>query len=201
MHAIWYSCRVTGLFRRPWVVALAVALVAGAAVLSVALARSRSGGCDVAELRSLGGYDQPIDPAQDPRSIADASVTAAAALHDDLAGATADTAVREAANGPAEYDALVVPLSVPAGATGQRRVVGVVSWLLDCSGRAWFDDVRDVLRTDPSLLPAHYPVVAAAGAAQRLGVATPLRLVWRTSPFTALWLDPQSGRTLPAGLP
>jgi hypothetical protein len=195
--------------RRPWFAVLLVAVVAGAVVLSLALARSRSGGCDVAspspnlpaQLRSIGGFDQPFDPTQDPRSIADASVTAASALHDDLAGATADNAVREAADGPARYDALVVPLSVPAAATGQRRVVGVVSWLLDCSGRAWFGEVRDVLRTDPSLLPAHYPVVTAADAEQRLGVATAPRLVWRTSPFAALWLDPASGRTLPAGLP
>jgi len=209
MHAIWYSCRVPAVVRRPWFAVLLVAVVAGAVVLSVALARSRSGGCDVAtpspdlpaQLRSIGGFDQPFDPTQDPRSIADASVTAASALHDDLAGATADNAVREAADGPARYEALVVPLSVPAAATGERRVVGVVSWLIDCGGRAWFGEVRDVLRTDPSLLPAHYPVVTAAEAEQRLGVATGPRLVWRTSPFTALWLDPASGRTIPAGLP
>lgn len=209
MPAIWYSCRVPGLLRRPWFVVLLLAVVAGAVVLSVALARSRSGGCDVAspspnlptELRSMGGFDQPFDPTADPRSIADASVTAASALHDDLAGATADSFVRESADGGATYDALVVPLSVPAAATGERRVVGVVAWLLDCSGRAWFDEVRDVLRTDPSLLPAHYPLVDAQTAEQRLGATAPPRLVWRTSPFTPLWLDPASGRTLAAGLP
>jgi RES domain-containing protein len=194
--------------RRPPVVALLVLLLAGAVVLAVALARSRTAGCDVAapqpnlpsQLRTLGGFDQAFDTS-DQRSLTEASVSAATALHSDLAGATADGLVRESPNGGARYDAVVVPLSVSSGSAGGRRVVGVVSWLLDCSGRAYYDDVRDVLRTDPSLLPARYPTLDAAEAAARLGTAASPRLVYRDSPFAALWLDPQSGRTLPAGLP
>lgn len=199
---------MSALLRRPWFVTLLVVVVAGAVILSVALARSRPSGCDVpsptvslpSELRTLGGFDQPFDPS-DVRSLADASVTAATALHDDLAGAGPDALVHESADRGAGYDALVVPLSVPAGTTGERRVVGVVAWLLDCSGRAWYDDTRDILRTDPSLLPQHYPLLDSQQAQQRLGAAAAPKLVWRTSPFSPLWLDPQSGRTVPAGLP
>jgi hypothetical protein len=195
--------------RRRSVIGLLVAVVALAAILTVALARSRTAGCDVAapqpslpsELRTLGGFDQPFDPTQDPRAIADASVSAATALHSDLAGSGAGGLVREHADGAATYDALVVPLSVPAGSSGQRRVVGLVSWLLDCGGRAWFGEVRDVLRTDPSLLPSTYPTLGAAAAQQQLGATATPRLVYRTSPFAALWLDPQSGRSVNAGVP
>jgi hypothetical protein len=196
------------LLRRPFVMAILVAVGVVAVVLGVALARSRTAGCDVAapqpnlpaQLRTLGGFDQPVDP-NDQRAIADASVSAATALHSDLAGATADPIVREAANGGARYDALVVPLSVAGGQTGQRRVIGLVAWLLDCGGRAWYSDTGDVLRTDPSVLPAHFPLVSAADAQSQLGSSTASRLVYRTSPFSPLWLDPQSGRTVQAGLP
>jgi len=200
---------VPALLRRPAVVAALVALVAVVAVLAVALARSRTAGCDVAapqpnlpsQLRTLGGFDQAFDVRADPRSLADASVSAATALHSDLAGASADGLVRETASGGAQYDALVVPLSVPAGTTGQRRVVGLAAWLVDCGGRAYYDDVRDVLRTDPSLLPSRFPTTTEAEAQAQLGSATAPSLVWRDSPFTPLWLDSQSGRTVGAGLP
>jgi hypothetical protein len=199
---------VPGLLRRRFVVAILAAVVVAAVVLTVALARSRTAGCDVgapqptlpSQLRTLGGFDQPFDTA-DQRALADASVSAATALHSDLAGASADGLVRESASGGARYDAVVVPLSVAGGATGTRRVVGLVAWLLDCSGRAYFDEVRDVLRTDPSLLPAHYPTLDAAAAAAQLGTAATPKLVYRASPFNALWLDPSSGRTVTAGLP
>ena len=199
---------MSALLRRPFVVAILLVIGVAAVVLGVALARSRTAGCDLgapqpnlpAELRTLGGFDQPFDPT-DQRSIADASVSAASALHSDLAGATPDSIVREAADGGAHYDALVVPLSVAGGQTGQRRVVGVVAWLLDCGGRAWYSDTRDVLRTDPGVLPAHFPLVTAADAQAQLGSGTAPRLVYRTSPFSPLWLDAQSGRRVNAGLP
>ncbi len=195
------------LFRRPWFVLLLSAVAVAAVVVAVALARSRPTGCDVpapsvdlpAQLRTLGGFDQPFDAA-DQRSLEDAAVTAATAEHADLAGATAAAPVREAADGPARYDALVVPLSVPAG-DGGSRVAGVVAWLLDCSGRAWYDDVRDVLRSDTNLTVTRYPLVSAQDAAQRLGASSAPRLVWRTSPFSPLWLDAASGRSVAAGLP
>ncbi|HXA30535.1 MAG TPA: hypothetical protein VN193_17515 [Candidatus Angelobacter sp.] len=188
--------------------AILAVLAVAAVVLGVALARSRTAGCDVpapqptlpAELRTLGGFDQAFDPT-DQRALADASVSAATALHSDLAGATPDSIVREAASGAARYDALVVPLSVSGGQTGQRRVVGLVAWLLDCGGRAYYSDTRDLLRTDPSVLPTHFPLLSVVEAQAQLGVSSPPRLVYRTSPFSPLWLDPQSARTVAAGLP
>jgi len=199
---------VPALLRRPFVLAILAVLAVVAVVLGVALARSRTAGCDVAApqpnlpstLRTLGGFDQAFDPT-DQRSLDDASVSAATALHSDIAGASADAIVREAASGSATYDALVVPLSVPGGQTGQRRVVGLVAWLLDCSGRAYYSDTRDVLRTDPSVLPTHFPTVTAAEAQAQLGGSGAPRLVYHASPFSPLWLDPQSGRTVNAGLP
>jgi hypothetical protein len=199
---------VLTLLRRPRVLVLLAVVAAGLAVLVVAAARSGTPGCttpapDVdlpAQLRTLGGFDQPIDPS-DVRSLQEAAVSAATALHSDLRGATAGTPVAIAADHPAQNDALVIPLT-EAGTdpTAPLRVAALAAFLRDCSGRAWYDDVDDLLHTDPSLLPQEFPLVSQAAAAENLGVAQP-RLVWRTSPFRPLWLDPSSGRTLSAGPP
>jgi hypothetical protein len=192
--------------RRPRVLALLAVLAVVVAVMAVALARSRTPGCAVgapdvtlpAQLRTLGGFDQPF-PAGDSPALLDASVTAGAALHSDLAGATAPLgAVRETASGGATHDALVVPLSEASG--GDRRIVGLVAFLLDCGGRAYYDDVDDLLH-DPSSLVAAFPRLSEETAAAALGTGDPLRLVWQTSPFHPLWLDPTTGRTVAAGPP
>ena len=188
---------------------VAIGVVAAALIaLGVAAARSGTPGCTVAapvpnlpeQLRVLGDLGQPFDSA-DPRAMQDAAVRAATALHSDLAGATPGDAVAIAADGSAQHDALVIPLA-EAGATADapQRITGLVAFLRDCSGRAWYDDVDDLLRTDPSLLPQHFPTVSKEQAQTRYGVADP-HLVWRSSPFQPLWLDPQSGNTIPAGPP
>lgn len=182
--------------------------LAGLVAFAVAAAHSGTGGCTTpppevnlpATLRTLGDFDQPYDVADTP-TLQSAALRAATALHSDLAGATPATPIAVAASGPADHDALLVPLVEISSAPGApQRVAGLVAFLRDCSGRAWYDDTDDLLRTDPGLLPPEFPVVGAAQASASLGTDTP-RLVWRTSPFQPLWLDPGSGRTLNAGLP
>lgn len=194
--------------RRPRVLVLLGVVAAALIALGVAAARSGTPGCGVAapvpnlpaQLRVLGDLGQPFDSA-DPRAMQDAALRAATALHADLAGATPGDAVAIAANGAAQHDALVIPLA-EAGATpdAPQRIVGLVAFLRDCSGRAWYHDVDDLLRTDPSVLPQRFPLVGRQQASSRLGIADP-RLVWRTSPFQPLWLDPRSGNSVPAGPP
>jgi hypothetical protein len=194
------------LLRKPVVlVALGILAVAGV-ILGVALARSPTAGCTVpappinlpAQLRSLGELSQPFDLA-DPRSLADASVRAATSLHSDLAGASADGVVREFATDGAQHDGVVVPLSVAQGSTGQRRVVGLVAYLLDCTGRAYYDDTLDLLRSNPAALPAHFPVLTQSEAATQLGTAQP-KLVYRDTPFAPFWQNPSTGATVSAGV-
>jgi hypothetical protein len=185
--------------------ALGILLVAGV-ILGVALARSPTAGCTVpspainlpAQLRSLGELSQPFDLA-DPRSLVDASVRAATGLHGDLVGASADGIVRESAGDGARHDAVVVPLSVAQGSTGQRRVIGLVAYLLDCTGRAYYDDTRDLLLSNPGALPAHFPVISQSEAATQLGTAQP-KLVYRDTPFAPLWQNPVTGATVSAGV-
>ena len=193
---------------RPRVLALLGVAAAALIALGVAAARSASSGCGVSaptvelpeQLKVLGDLNQPFDGA-DPRALQDASLRAATALHSDLAGAVPGDAVAIAANGGDPHDALVIPLAEQGGTPdAPQRVVGLVAFLRDCSGRAWYHDVDDLLRTDPSLLPQHFPLVSRADAAARLGVDSP-RLVWRDTPFHPLWLDPRSGRTVVAGPP
>jgi hypothetical protein len=186
-------------------VALGILLVGGV-ILGVALARSTTSGCTVPApsinlpppLRSLGELSQPFD-LKDPRSLTDASVRAATSLHSDLAGAGADGIVHEAAAGSAQHDAVVVPLSVAQGSTGQRRVIGLVAYLLDCTGRAYYDDTLDLLLSNPGALPAHFPVVTQAEATAQLGTPQP-RLVYRDTPFNPLWQNQSTGATVNAGV-
>jgi len=199
---------VSALLRRPPVLLLIGVMVAGAVAFGVGLARSRTPNCTVPppelhlpdQLRAVGEFDQPFDTS-DVRSVADAAVRAATALHSDLAGAFASPPLRIAPDRGATYTALVFPLSQRTGSSdASSKVAGLVAFLLDCSGRAYYDDVDDLLRTDPSLLPSQFPTVDRDTAAARLGVSAP-RLVWRDSPFAPLWLDPASGRTVAAGVP
>jgi hypothetical protein len=195
---------VLSVLRRPRVLVLTGVLAAVIVALSVALAHSRTPGCAVAppdlnlppQLSSLGEFSQPFETS-DQRTLADAATRAATALHSDLAGAAPTGVVREAATGGAVHDALVVPLA--ESSSGQRRVVGLVAFLLDCGGRAYYDDVDDLLRTVSSILPSMYPSPPADQAATQLGIAATPRLVYRDTPFHPLWEDPASGRTVPAG--
>ena len=196
---------MSALFRRPRVLVVLGILVVLAAVLTVALARSRTPGCSVAppelnlppQLRTLGEFDQPFD-VNDSRTLADAAVRAATALHPDLAGASVSGEVRETAVAPAQHDAVVLPLSISSGSAGQSRVVGLAAFLLDCGGRAYFFDVDDLLRTDPTAQATSFPRVSAAEAGSQLGISGQPRLIWRDSPFAPLWQDPASGRSVKA---
>jgi hypothetical protein len=199
---------VPAFLKRPRVLVLAGLAALAVVGIAVALVRSQTPGCTVPppeialpdQLRTLGELAQPFETA-DTRTLQDASVRAATALHSDLAGASADAVVRVAADKPATHDALVVPLSETAATPeAPRRVVGLVAFLLDCGGRAYYDDVDDLLRTDPSLLPGRFPTVTAEQAAAALDVRSP-RLVYRDTPFHPLWLDPAGGRSVAAGPP
>ena len=184
--------------------ALAVVVVAA---FAVALARSRTPGCDVPapavqlpeQLSTVGELAQPLDTA-DPREIQDASLRAATALHSDLVGATPDRPVSIEPSDGAVHTAMVVPLSVVRGSTERSSVVGLVAFRLDCSGRAYFYAVRDLLHTDPGLLPASFPTIDAAAARKVIGAAA-VQLVYTASPFEPSWRDPRSGRTVAAGPP
>jgi hypothetical protein len=188
------------------VLPLAGALVVGLVAVGVAAVHSRTPGCSVAppdlrlpeQLRTLGAFAQPIETG-DLRGVTDAAATAATALHSDLTGAQPDRPVLLAADSPAVHDALVVPLAESTG-TATRRVVGLVVFLEDCDGRAYFDDAADLLHLDPGILPAQFPSVSATQAQAALG-ASAVRLVWRRSPLQPLWLDAATGRSVAAGPP
>jgi len=199
---------VLSFLRRPRVL-VPLGLVAAALVaLIVAAARSGTPGCSVPapevnlpeQLKVLGEFDQPFD-ATDTQGLQQASIRAATALHSDLAGATAETPVSVAADPPARHDAVVVPLTQSGGDSGAPpRIAGLVAYLRDCGGRAWYGDVDDLLHTDPGPLPTAFPGVGRAAAATQLGSGD-LRLVWRDTPFQPLWLDPRTRRTVAAGPP
>lgn len=191
------------LLRRRRVLVAAVVVAIAVAAFGVALARSRTPGCAVAppdtplpaQLRTLGEFSQPLDTT-DERSMADAAVHAAGALHQDLTGAQPDRPVMVAAASPAVHDALVVPLS-ESSSTGGSTVVGLVVFLEDCSGRGYFSQVADLLLLDPSRRPPQYPTVGADLARATLGVQT-VRLVYRRTPLQPLWQDPDSLRSVAA---
>jgi hypothetical protein len=101
------------------------------------------------------------------------SVTAATALDHDLIGATATGVVKErpALSGPA---AVVVPL-VRRDSTGQK-VIALVAYLTDCTGRAYFDAVND---------RSHDPLAAFPPA--QPGRARSAMLVFSQDPFEPFW--------------
>ena len=134
-------------------------IVAAAAIGITLLLRSAVAGCGFPDpvntnlphaLRSLGGFDQAMDPS-DIAALQSSSVKAATALHPDLIGASATHVVREmqAGVGPS---AIVVPLQRP-GSSGQQ-IVALVAFLTDCSGRAYFDAVDDRTRSPQPFPPA-----------------------------------------------
>ena len=180
----------TWIRRHPAVLALAVAAVVGFAVLVVAAVGSRTpGGCTggtplpnlPAQLRSIGGFDQPV-PASDARALQDLALQAASALHGDLAVTTAGDPVAEAAAAPAVDDAIVVPLLTNPGPDGRYRTVeGLVGFLRGCGGQAYYHDVADLA----SAPPPSFPQVPQDAAARRLG--GDVALVYTSSPFAPAW--------------
>jgi hypothetical protein len=176
-------------------------LLAGSVVLLLA---SRTASCAVAAprpslapaLRALGDFDQAYD-VSDVATLDDAAARAAGALHTDLIGATPQDAVAVAAARPGAPDAVVVPLrsSAPA-APGQAPLVGLVVFLRDCQGGAYFDTVEDDAALQPVLL--QFPSVTSERAGAQLG-STALRLVYGVSPLRPEWVtDATPARSLPA---
>ncbi len=170
----------------------------------VVLVGSRSPGCTVAaprpslppQLRSLGDFDQSYDATNAP-AMEDAAERAASALHSDLIGAIPQPPVFEAAAQAGSPDAAVVPLlsplsSAPAGA----RLAGLVVFLRDCQGAAYFAGVEDDVTAQPPL--QRFPPVSQAEAAAQLGGITP-RLVYTTDPLRPRWATSSAQpRSLPA---
>ena len=189
------------------VVLVIAAIVAGAAVLGVALVRSRSAGCTLAppapvlpaQLRIIGEFDRPYDTG-DPRALMEAAARAATGLHADLAGVAPADPVAVHATSASMHDAVVVPLRVTGaapsgpGAAGSR-VEGLVAFLLDCSGRAYYSATEDLLR-ESAPLPTSFPAVDHDAAVRALGGDAVL--VYTDSPFAPFWRDAATGRTTPA---
>ena len=185
-------------------------LVAGAAVVAVVLAsgivilvRSRTPGCTVAAprpslapaLRALGDFDQAYD-AGNAAALEDAAVRAASALHGDLIGTTPEAPLAIAAAGSGSPDALVVPLRSHRTGSGVPPLAGLVVFLRDCQGSAYFSAVEDDTATQPAL--SGFPPVSGAQAAAQLGSAG-LRLEYTTSPLQPRWATiAQPARSLPA---
>lgn len=189
------------------VAALALAVV-GFVALAVVAERSRPGaGCRVPppipalapQLRSLGAYDQPYSP--DAGTLEAVAVGVAAILHSDLRGTQALPPVAVHSVAPDRPEALVVPLvagtDTTAASTGSR-VEGLVAFLLDCGGRAYYADTQDLLGSASTI--SGFPVVSKSLAELRLGTREP-QLSYTTSPFAPRWRDPRSGRSIDALAP
>ena len=188
----------------PRLTALAAALLACLVVVAVAAVRSRQeGGCASpaplpqlpAQLRSLGNFDQPYDATQ-PRSLQDAALEAAAALHPNLAAATSLGAPLEiAAVDPSRPAAIVFPLGTNPGANGlPRSIAALAVFLRSCGDQAYFSTVDDL---SPSP-PAAFPGVSQDRAERLLGVTTPPDLVYTASPLQPRWQDRRTGASVPA---
>jgi hypothetical protein len=181
-------------------VTLALLLAAGITVLM----RTRTADCTVAAprpllpaaLRPLGDFDQSYDVSNVP-AIEDAAARAASALHADLIGATAEGPVTISATQAGRPDAVVVPLrshGVTSG--GQAPLAGLVVFLRDCQGNAYFDTVEDDASAQPPLLgfpqPGRDQAVAVLGSAG-------LRLEYDSSPLRPQWTTISGApRSMPA---
>jgi hypothetical protein len=186
----------------PRLAALAAALLAGLGAVAVLAAGSRTAGCSSppptpdlpAQLRALGGFDQPFDAAM-VRPLQAAALASASALHPDLAAATTvGDPVGVRALDPRGHDAIVLPLGTnPAPDGTPRSVEGLAVFLRACGGRAYFSTVEDLAAAPP---PA-FPPVPRAQAVRLLGTPDP-QLVYDTSPLRPRWRDPRTGASVPA---
>jgi hypothetical protein len=172
--------------------------VAGVVVLVFAggiveLVRSRTPECSVAAprpslppaLRAIGDFDQAYDAGNLP-ALEDAAARAAGTLHSDLIGTSAEPPVEVAAQQPAAPAAEVLPLRLHAAAPAEQRpLAGLVVFLLDCQGNAYFATVEDDATAQPPL--TQFPPVSREQAAAQLGSAA-LRLDYATSPLHPQWV-------------
>jgi hypothetical protein len=165
-------------------------LVLGAVV--AALLSSRTADCGVEAprpslapvLRALGDFGQSYD-AGNISALEDAAGRAAGALHPDLIGSIAENPVAVAAAQSGMPDALVVPLrSHTPSPTGPPPLAGLVVFLRDCQGNAYFSTVEDDSGAQPPLLM--FPPVTREQAATRLASGA-LRLDYLTTPLSPQW--------------
>jgi hypothetical protein len=180
----------------PRIAAAGAVLLVALAVVAVFAARSRTPGCSgeppapdlPAQLRSLGGFDQPYDVTA-PRALEDAALQAASALHPDLAAATSLGApVDITALEPGRHDAIVFPLGAGTG-----DVEGLAVFLRACGDQAYFSTVADLAASPP---PA-FPAVSRERASRMLGTADP-QLVYTDTPLRPRWRDPRTGASVAA---
>jgi len=144
------------------------------------------------QLRAIGGFDQPYD-AGDPAALASVALQAASAVSPGLLGDTPARPVAVASASTTRPDALVVPLVSTPSADQPAHVAGLVSFLRDCAGRAYYSAVRDIAPAAPGAFPA----VSQDVAASRLQTGAP-ELVYTDSPFAPLWRNPTTGETISA---
>ena len=180
---------MTGRARIVGLAVVGAALVAGALTL---LVNTQNAGCSVssprpsltAQMRALGDFDQAYD-AGNAVVLQDAAQRAAAALHPDLIGATAEAPVTVTPTSAGAPAALVVPLrsQVPA-ATGSPPLAGLVVFLRDCQGNAYFSSVEDDITRQPPA--SEFPRVDAAQAGAQLGSAA-IRLTYTSDPLQPQW--------------
>ncbi len=146
-------------------------------------------------LRALGDFDQSYD-AGNVAAIDDAAARAAAATYGDLIGTTPETPVRVHAALAGSPDAVVVPLRSHVVSSGPPPLAGLVVFLRDCQGNAYFDTVEDDASASPPLV--EFPPVSREQALAQLGVSA-VQLEYRASPLRPSWTNPaNSVQSLPA---
>lgn len=147
------------------------------------------------QLRALGGFDQPLDAA-DTANVESLAVQAGSLVAPGLIGTIAEPPVDETATSPAHPDALVVPLVRQPQSSQSPRVAGLVAFLRDCAGRAYYSAVTD-MTSQAANAPSGFPAVTESRAAAILGTAQP-QLTYVTTPFSPSWRNPATAATIPA---
>ena len=188
-----------------WLVAAGILVVVLVTVAVVALLRSQTSGCTVAapipslpaQLRTIGEFDQPYD-ANDEGTLKEVAQRVAVIVHPRLLGTSAQRPVPVVAVAPADHDALVVPLTAPISPSGPGRLAGLVSFLRDCAGRAYYSDAVELAAGSGSGTPLPtFPSVSREQAAMRLGTDD-VELVYSRTPFKPRWRNPGSAREVAA---
>jgi hypothetical protein len=121
---------------------------------------------------------------------------AASAAAPGLIGAEPETPVAVASASAQRPDAIVVPLTATTPGEGRPHVAGLVAFLRDCAGRAYYSAVDD-LTAQSAAIHAAFPALSQGAAATRLGTDMPL-LVYTDNPFAPVWRNPATGATAAA---
>ena len=145
------------------------------------------------QLRSIGGFDQPLDPGN--YAAIEANARAAAVATDPfLIGIAAQAPVSEKNTAANQPNAVVVPLS--RSGLSQASVVGLAVYLTDCAGRAYYQGTSD-LGSHPIF---SYPKLGQADAATQLGAsAGEIEIVFSTNPLAPSWRVKSTQSQISAG--